>query len=118
MVGKRYRNKTRQLIRTAKRKYFSDSISNSKDSKFIWRHLRSVSDNITVSSSNLPDELIINDETFTGSENVATKLNEYFTSIADILDKNQDKSTDPDLDRLQHFTNSKLPEIPSLVSHL
>ena len=32
---KRYRNKTRQLIRTAKRKYFSDSISNSKDSKFI-----------------------------------------------------------------------------------
>ena len=107
---KRYRNKTRQLIRTAKRKYFSDSISNSKDSKFIWRHLRSVSDNKTVSSSNLPDELIINDETFTGSENVATKLNEYFTSIADILDKNQDKSTDPDLDRLQHFTNNKLPE--------
>ena len=62
------------------------------------------------SSNNLPDELIINDETFTGSENVATKLNDYFTSIADILNKNQKESPDPDLDRLQHFTNSKLPE--------
>ena len=107
---KRYRNKTRQLIRAAKRKYFSDSISDSKDSKFLWRHLRAVSGNKRVSSSDLPDELIINNETFTGSENIATKLNEYFTSIADILNGNQTESAYPDFDRLQHFTNSKLPE--------
>lgn len=38
---KRYRNKVRQLIRAAKRKYFSDTIANTKDSKTIWQHLRS-----------------------------------------------------------------------------
>ena len=30
---RKYRNKTRQLIRAAKRKYFSESIYNSKDTK-------------------------------------------------------------------------------------
>ena len=39
---KHYRNKTRDLIRSAKRKYFSESIINTKDSKFIWKHLRSI----------------------------------------------------------------------------
>ena len=104
----RYRNKTRQLIRAAKRKFFSDSISDSKDSKLLWQHLRSVSSNKTISSSNLPDELIINNETITGSENVASKLNNYFTSIADILYKNSNEASNFDLGRLQHFTNSKL----------
>lgn len=42
---KRYRNKARHLIRSAKRKYFTDSITSSKDAKFIWRHLRSVNNN-------------------------------------------------------------------------
>ena len=40
---RKFRNKTRQLIRQAKRKYFSDTVENSKDTKAIWRHLRSVS---------------------------------------------------------------------------
>ena len=39
---KMLRNKNIQLIRQAKRKYFSDSVKNSKDSKTIWNHLRAV----------------------------------------------------------------------------
>ena len=59
---KRYRNKVRQLIRAAKRKYFSDTIANTKDSKTIWQHLRSATNTKKVSSSSLSDELIINDK--------------------------------------------------------
>ena len=102
---KRYRNKTRQLIRAAKRRYFSDSISDSKDSKFSWRHLRSLSGNKRVSSSDCANELIINDETFTGSENIATKLNEFFTSIADIL-KRGNEIRPVKLSADFHFTHS------------
>ena len=81
----RYRNKTKQLIRSAKRKYFSESVKHSKDSSSLWKHLRYISQNKTASSNALPDELIINDETITNSEKVAAKLNEYFTAIAEIL---------------------------------
>ena len=39
---RKYRNKTRPLIRTVKRKYFSESISKSTDTKHIWAHLRAL----------------------------------------------------------------------------
>ena len=37
---RRYRNKTQDLIRRAKKQHFTDSVSNLKDSKTIWKHLR------------------------------------------------------------------------------
>ena len=52
---KRYRHKTRQLIRSVKRKYFSESVENSKDTKFIWKHLQYVSNNEKVTSDNVPE---------------------------------------------------------------
>ena len=39
-----YRNKKQALIQKAKRKYFSDSIINSKESKHLWKLLRSMAD--------------------------------------------------------------------------
>ena len=39
---RKFRNKTRLMIRHAKRKYFSDTADNCKDTKAIWKHLRSV----------------------------------------------------------------------------
>ena len=37
---KKYRNKTKDLIRKAKRKHFSDSVTQSKDTRAIWQHFR------------------------------------------------------------------------------
>ena len=105
---KHYRNKTRDLIRSAKRKYFSESIINTKDSKFIWKHLRSINSPTTNSSKTLPDELIINGQKITNSENVAAKLNDYFSSITDILNENTDES--PYFEKLQRLTDNKIPE--------
>ena len=81
---KHYRNKIRDLIRS----YFSESIINTKDSKFIWKHLHSINSPTTNSSKTLPDELIINGQKITNSENVAAKLNDYFSSITDNLNEN------------------------------
>ena len=104
---KKYRNKARQLISSAKRKYFSDAISNNKDSKFIWQHLRSVNANKKTSSNNFPEELIVNDEKITSSEDIAAKFNHFFTSIADFLNKHQDESPELDTNRLRQFVNEK-----------
>ena len=107
---KRYRNKARHLIRSAKRKYFTDLIISSKDSKFIWRHLRSVNNNTKTSSDSLPNELFINGETVMKSENIAAHLNEYFSSIAEIFNETSDQTSELDTDRLRHFANSKIPD--------
>ena len=100
------------------RKYFSESIINTKDSKFIWKHLRSINSPTTNSSKTLPDELIINGEKITNSENVAAKLNDYFSSITDILNENSDEL--PNFEKLQRLTDNKIPEgtlfhIPSIT---
>ena len=39
---KHYRNKTRNLIRNAKRQHFTKSIENVKDTSTLWKHLRAV----------------------------------------------------------------------------
>ena len=57
-----YRNKTKQLIRAAKRKYFTESVSNSKDTKHIWAHLRTVNGDTKASSKHLPQVLTIDDK--------------------------------------------------------
>ena len=54
---RRYRNKIKYLIRTAKRKHFSDSVENAKDPKFIWKQLRSVNNKAQASVNKFPSEL-------------------------------------------------------------
>ncbi|MCG8046530.1 MAG: reverse transcriptase domain-containing protein [Candidatus Thiodiazotropha endolucinida] len=106
---KHLRNKTRNLIRKAKRQYFSNSIENSKDTSAIWRHLRAVNKGSSTTDNVLPDKLTINGETYTDSETVAVKFNEFFTSIAEILsDKNTNTSVLND-SKLRSYINEKVP---------
>lgn len=106
---KKYRNKTKQLIRKAKRKQFSDSVTNSKNTKSIWQHLRKVNNKDNGSDRNLPEEIIIDNERYSNPEDVATKLNEYFSSIAQIFGCTNDEDLDPDITELKEFVNDKVP---------
>ena len=106
---KTYRNKTRQLIRAAKREYFSESVANSKDTKRIWAHLRTVSGDIKPSGKQLPEELIIDNEKITKSEDVAHKLNTYFTSVADILNGKDSEPHALNTDKIRNFVENKMP---------
>ena len=57
---KRYHNKTKQLIHQAKRNYFSESVSKSKDSKTIWGHLRAVNNKKKAALNNLSFKSALN----------------------------------------------------------
>ena len=103
-----------------KRKHFSDSVTQSKDTRAIWQQLRKINNNDKSSDSSLPDEIVINNERYTSSEKVATKLNEYFSSISDIFGIDNRDSTDPDLTHLTNFVNGKVPngvyfQIPNIT---
>ena len=80
---RKFRNKTKQLIRHAKRKYFSDTVDNGKDTKSIWKHLRSVNSGTNMQTNQIPAELNINNGHIIDSTKVASKLNEFFASVAE-----------------------------------
>ena len=82
---KKHRNKTKSLIRKAKREHFSKSVTNSRDTRTIWQHLRKATNKANASNKRLPDEINIDNHKYTSPKDVATQLNEYFTSISDIL---------------------------------
>ena len=103
------------MIRKAKRKHFSDSVTQSKDTRAIWQHFRKINNNDKSSDSSLPDEIVINNERYTSSEKVATKLNEYFSSILNIFGIDNRDSTDPDLTHLTHLTNFVNDKVPKGV---
>ena len=106
---KKYRNRAKQLIRVAKRNYFTDSVMNSKDTRSIWQHFRKVNNKNNCSNSNLPDEITINDERYTSSEDIASKLNHYFANIPQIFGNNEGEELDANFDYLENFINSKVP---------
>ena len=106
---KRYRNKTKDLIRKAKRKHFSESVINSRDTRTIWQHFRTVNNKSNTSNSNLPEELIINNERITTSLDIASKLNNYFSSISELLNGNEIHTSPLDVTELKRFINSKIP---------
>ena len=125
---------TQDLIRKAKRKHFSDSVTQSnRATRAICQHFREINNNDKSSDSSLPDEIIINNERYTSSEKVATKLNEYtssekvatklneyFSSISDIFGIDNQDSLDLDLTHLTNFVNDKVPngiyfQIPNIT---
>lgn len=107
---KKYRNKTRNLIRNAKRKHFADSVETSKSTSSIWKHLSAVNKGSISKANNMPDELMINNEHISDSNTIASKLNEYFSSIAQILNNTSTGTTELDLTKLTDFVNNKVPD--------
>ena len=106
---KKFRNKTQNLIRKAKRNHFSESIATQKDTKTIWKHFRSYTKKTDSTLKTLPDELKINDETYSDSQNIASKLNEYFASVCDHFSSHSDPVDAPDMKKLDDYVSRKVP---------
>ena len=106
---KKFRNVTRDLIRKAKKKHFSESIASQKDTKTIWKHFRSFTNKNNCSSNTLPEELIIDDELYTDSKDIAAKLNEFFASICVQFNVDGDPANTHDLTYLTEYVNSRVP---------
>ena len=116
-----FRNKTKDLIRKAKRKHFSNTVIDSKDTKTIWQHFRKVNNKDTKANSGLPEEIVVDNKRYTQSEDIANKLNEYFSTISDIFKDTESDHLDTDLTELKHFVDNKVPNdtffrIPNITS--
>ena len=122
---KRYRNLTRTLIRKAKCKHFSKTVTDHKDTRSIWQHIRTTKNNSKTSLNVLPDELNIDSKVLKDSRDIASKLNEFFTTISKRINQNESISSTPDYIKIKNFVSNKVPEhiffqippiTPSLVS--
>ena len=106
---KKNRNKVRNLIRKAKKQLFTESITSQKDTKTLWKHFRSYTNKSSASQNSLPEELTMNAITYTESEDIAVKLNEYFASVCDQISTRDDFNGPLDLEKLKTFIESKVP---------
>ena len=106
---KKYRNKTKTLIRQAKKHHFSEAVTNLKDTKSIWKHLRTANKKTSACDNSLPDELKINGQQYTSSQDIAFKLNDYFASISEYIDTNDVITSAPDLTKFETHISSKIP---------
>ena len=102
---KKYRNKTETLIR----QHFSEAVTNLKYTKSIWKHLRTANKKTSACDNLLPDELEINGQQYTNSQDIAFKLNDYFASISEYINTNDVISSAPDLTKLETHISSKIP---------
>ena len=77
--------------------------------KTIWKHFRSFTNKNNCSSNTLPEELIIDDELYTDSKDIAAKLNDFFASICDQFNVDGDPANTHDLTYLAEYVNSRVP---------
>ncbi len=106
-----FRNKTKAMILSAKTEHFSDSISSNKDTRTIWKHLRSVVKPDSKNSS-IPDKLAVSDKTYTDPVDIVKQLNEYFATLPRIINDSSSNSRreHPNLDSLKTFVTQSVPD--------
>ena len=59
-------------------------MTNLKDTKSIWKHLRTANKKTSTCDNALPDELEINGQQYTNSQDIAFKLNDYLPRSVNI----------------------------------
>ena len=84
-------------------------MTNLKDTKSIWKHLRTANKNTNACDNILPNELEINGQQYTNSQDIALKLNDYFASISEYINTNDVITSAPDLAMLKAYISSKIP---------
>ena len=63
--------------------------------------------------SSIPEELIVDDETYKSPLDIINKLNSYFANISDRLRATENDSSIPgscDLKKIEDYVNSRTPE--------
>ena len=101
------KNKTTNLIRKSKRKYFREKIDeNEGNSRGIWKALRTLSG--TIKSPVDIKELITENGIVSDKTPNANTLNHYFTSIVEQISEGNDYSDEYDDSKLRSFVLSRL----------
>ena len=70
---------------------------------------KKATDGSNLTSRRLPEELVINNERINDASEIASKLNVYFTSIADGLAENRPNGNALNTEKIGQFVDSKVP---------
>ena len=107
------KNKTTNLIRKSKRKYFREKIYENKgNSRGIWKAIRTLSG--TIKSPVDIKELITENGIVSDKTSIANTLNHYFTNIVEQISEGNDYSDEHDDSKLRSFV--LLVSVPILHS--
>ena len=105
---KYWRNKTTDLIRSAKKDFFAQSIADNKDNAYLWKHIKSL--NGQLHENKIPDEMIYDGQPTTDTLSILEKLNQYFSTISERLQAEQPQnSPEFDSENLENYIKSKVP---------
>ena len=96
--------------------FFQNQLLPKKIQKNIWKQFRSYTEKADSSLNTLPNELKINDVTYSDCQNSACKLNEYFASICDHFNSHWDPVDAPDMKKIDGVLSSH--HISTLLSHI
>ena len=72
------RNKSSSLIKKSKRDFFNNAIKENKDSTYLWKNLKDISNLNHANKIELPQRLIISDKKIEGNLNIVNELNKHF----------------------------------------
>ena len=105
---KYWRNEATELIRDAKKEYYSESIKLYKnDPKKLCKVFNEL--NNKSNFSNKIKTITYENKTFTDDADIANTFNKYFTSLSEKY-LNKEKSISPNLKKLEAFITTKLPK--------
>lgn len=127
-----YRNLLNRLIRNCKKKYYSIQIENAKNNtKKTWNIINEIANKKSM-SSNIVNEVIINNEIITNKSTIAESFNNYFTNVVDVVLESSGinvndayMETSPQLDTnndsinsIEYFSPVTLNEIEKYIDNL
>ena len=108
-----WKNKVNHLISESKSVHYKTLLEKNKNNpKAFWKIFHELIPKKTRNSISLLSQ----DSIVTDPKSITEIFNEYFSSIADDLSKNNKNDTHPDLSRLQDYINDKIP--PDILFHI
>ena len=105
---KLWRNKTKSLIRTAKKAYFENAVNENWENSFFWKHVKDITGQSQ--ANKLPSALQSDQEPINNPQEIIDEMNLYFAKVSDRLIKDKRPFSDRNADVPKEFINSKKPE--------
>ena len=107
-ISKKYwRNKTTDLIRSAKKNFLAHSIAENKDNTYLWKHIKNLNGHLN--EKDIPDEMILDGHSTTDTLSTLEKLNQFFSTISERLQAEQPQDS-PEFDstNLDKYIKTKI----------
>ena len=102
------RNKTKSLIRTAKKAFFENAINENRDNSFLQKHVKDITGQSQ--ANKLPSALPSDQGPINNPQEIIDEMNLHFAKVSDTLIKDKRPFSDRIADVLMEFINSKKSE--------